>query len=330
MKFRPSFVQKCFVQKCVAYKPVVGAVVGLTALSVVWGGAAYAETDQDRVANVNELSRQAEQLSETILNAQPDLDKKLKLLSQADKKHADDMAALNAASAQIAAYQGTADKVAAAVYMGGRTDGFSAMLVATSPTSLIDNLAVQRAVGTQISGHMQSLRRVNQEAQNIEAASAKSAADAKAAVDAAAAFRADLQNQQAQLRAKLAAVNASYATLLPAQQAMVTPPSAKAVAAVGPIGPIPTVGTGGLLPNSRMLLDYIQATYPGVKSIGGVRADSLPDHPSGRALDIMIGSDMALGDAINADLKSQAGRFGIQYTMWRVAAHFDHVHVTVS
>jgi hypothetical protein len=72
------------------------------------------------------------------------------------------------------------------------------------------------------------------------------------------------------------------------------------------------------------------ANYPGVQSIGGVRADSRPDHPSGRAIDIMIGSDMGLGDAINADIQGKAGEFGVEYTMWRVADHFNHVHVTVS
>ena len=92
---------------------------------------------------------------------------------------------------------------------------------------------------------------------------------------------------------------------------------------------VPTVGMNGLVPNARALADYIMNTYPGVQSIGGVRADSRPDHPSGRALDIMIGSDMGLGDAINADIQSQSGRFGVEYTMWRVANHFNHVHVTV-
>lgn len=91
----------------------------------------------------------------------------------------------------------------------------------------------------------------------------------------------------------------------------------------------PLVGTNGLCPNAWSLLQYISATYPGVQSIGGVRADSRPDHPSGHALDIMIGSDMGLGDAINADVQSQSGRFGVQYTMWRVAGHYNHVHVTV-
>ena len=93
---------------------------------------------------------------------------------------------------------------------------------------------------------------------------------------------------------------------------------------------VPLVGVNGLSPNARSLMQYITATYPGVQSIGGVRADSRPDHPSGHALDIMIGSDMGLGDAINADVQSQSGRFGVQYTMWRVADHFNHVHVTVA
>jgi hypothetical protein len=93
---------------------------------------------------------------------------------------------------------------------------------------------------------------------------------------------------------------------------------------------VPLVGGGGLVPNARSLAQYVMANYPGVQSIGGVRADSRPDHPSGRAIDIMIGSDMGLGDAINADINSQSGRFGVQYTMWRVADHFNHVHVTVS
>lgn len=92
----------------------------------------------------------------------------------------------------------------------------------------------------------------------------------------------------------------------------------------------PQVGMGGLCPNASALAQYISATYPGVQSIGGVRADARPDHPSGHALDIMIGSDMSLGDAINADVQGQTGRFGVKYTMWRVAGHFNHVHVTVA
>jgi len=90
----------------------------------------------------------------------------------------------------------------------------------------------------------------------------------------------------------------------------------------------PLVGGNGLCPNAWALAGYIQSAYPGVQSIGGVRADRLPDHPSGHALDIMVG-DMGLGDAIAADVRSQVGRFGVNYVLWRVPDPYSHVHVTV-
>ena len=314
MKLLPPFMWKS-----VAYKPVVGAVVGLTALSALWAGVAYADPAQDDVASFHELSRQAEQLIETVQAAQLDLDKKLQLQSEADKKHADDLAALDAAQAQLVPRQAAVDHLAAAVYVGGRTEDVYAILTAASPKSLIDKLAIQSVMATTMSDQLKSFRQIEQEAQNIEAASAKSAAEAKAAADAASAVRADVQETQSRLQTQVAVVKTSYAALTPAMQA-----------ALGPGAAIPTVGMGGLVPNARVLAAYIIATYPGVQSIGGVRADWLPDHPSGRALDIMIGSDMGLGDAINADIQSQVGRFGVVYTMWRVANHFDHVHITVS
>ena len=92
----------------------------------------------------------------------------------------------------------------------------------------------------------------------------------------------------------------------------------------------PVVGGNGLSSNAWAIINYIQANYPSVQSIGGVRQDYLPDHPSGRAVDIMIGGNMSLGDVIAADLRSQAGRFNITYCLWRVANHFNHVHWSVA
>ena len=295
------------------------AIAVLTALSAVWGGAAHADPGQDAVAQLNDLTRQAEQLIETVQSAQLDLDKKLQLQSEADKKHADDLALLGVAQAQLDAQQDVVDKFAAAVYTGGSTDSLNAALTAASPAGLIDKLAVQRVMSTQMSEQLASFRRAKQEAETIEAASAESAADAKAASDDAAALRADLQNKQSQLQTQVAEVKVRFGMLTPAEQAV-----------LGPGAAIPTVGMSGLVLNARALAAYIIATYPGVQTIGGVRSDPLPDHPSGHAIDIMIGSDMALGDAINADVQSQAARFGVAYTMWRVANHFNHVHVTVS
>jgi hypothetical protein len=103
--------------------------------------------------------------------------------------------------------------------------------------------------------------------------------------------------------------------------AVVLAPSAQAV---------PIVGGGGLTPNAWALANYIQANYPGVQSIGGVRQDPWPDHPSGRAIDVMVGGNTALGNQIYADIMGNPGRFGISYALWQTSAHFDHIHFTVA
>ncbi|HTY27548.1 MAG TPA: hypothetical protein VMD51_05290 [Mycobacterium sp.] len=314
MKFDPVLARS------VVRRQLAGAVVGLMALGAVCAGTAYADPDTDTLANLTELSRQAQKLTDTIHEAQLDLEKKMQVLSEADKAHADDLAALDAAKAQLAIRQGTVDNVAAAVYMGGPGDSVTALLTAGSPQTLIDKLAFERVVTTQATDEMDNFRQAAELAEAIEASSAKSEADARAAVEAATAARTDLQNKQAELKAKIAA---------DAGQAVLTAMPSSVMEALGYAAPIPTVGMSGLVPNARILVAYIMATYPGVQSIGGVRSDPLPDHPSGHAIDIMIGSDMTLGDTINADVQSQTARFGVKYTMWRVANHFNHVHVTV-
>ena len=300
------------------FHPRSAAIAILAALSVVSAGSAYAEPAADELAKLNELTKQAQQLIENVQAAELDLDKKLQLQSQAEQKHADDVAALDATTVQLAAYQGYVDNAASAFYVGGSTDSVNAMLTARSPQTLIDQLGFQRAIADDISRHMQGFREANRQAQTIAAASAESAAAAQSAAAAAAALRAEVAAKQSEVETQVRLVRATYYALPEAQQAL-----------LGPGGAIPTVGMNGLVPNARTLAAYIISTFPGVQSIGGVRADPLPDHPSGHAIDIMIGSDMALGDAINADVQSQAERFGVSYTMWRVANHFNHVHVTV-
>ena len=97
-----------------------------------------------------------------------------------------------------------------------------------------------------------------------------------------------------------------------------------------PAAAVPIVGGSGLTPSAWALAEYVRATYPGVQSIGGVRAcDAIGDHCRGVALDLMIGADMALGDAIYADLSGNMAAHSIKYCLWRVPSHFNHVHVTV-
>lgn len=92
----------------------------------------------------------------------------------------------------------------------------------------------------------------------------------------------------------------------------------------------PIVGGQGLTPSAWALAQYIEANYPAVQSIGGIRpCDAIGDHCRGVALDIMIGTNMALGDAIYADLSSHMSQHGIRYLIWRQRDHFNHVHSTV-
>lgn len=307
-------------------RTMAGVIAGFAVLTSVWGPVADADPAQDEVAKFSELAQESQQLADAIKSARTDLDGKLAQLSEIDKQHTADLAALQAAETELVPHQDAVNKLAAAIYMGGRADSVNAMLTAESPQSLIDSLDVQRTMAVGMTADLMSFRQVRDEAQALEAASAKSAAETQAAVDAAVALRVDLLRKQSELQRQISSARVRYA-LMPSDQRAVLP--ASVVSALGPIGNIPTVGMGGLVPNARSLAAYIMATYPGVQSIGGVRSDPLPDHPSGHAIDIMIGSDMGLGDAINADVQAHAAEFGVSYTMWRVPAHYNHVHVTV-
>jgi peptidoglycan DL-endopeptidase CwlO len=218
-----------FLAKRVLRRYVVGGIAGIAVFSAVINGTVHADPADDGVAKINELSRQAEQLTESMHSAQLDLGNKLQVQAAAEKKHNDDLAAVDAAKAQLATYQGAVDNFAAAVYMGGRTDGLNAILTAESPQGLIDKMAVQKVMATEMAAQMQSYRRLSDEATKAEAASAKSAADAKTAAEQAAAVRADLQRKQSQLQIQIAIVKSRYQTLTPNQRV--------ALAAPGPVPP---------------------------------------------------------------------------------------------
>jgi len=106
----------------------------------------------------------------------------------------------------------------------------------------------------------------------------------------------------------------------------------------------------GLTPDAIRVHRAICARYPQVTSYGGVRADSLPYHPSGRALDAMI-SNSTVGWQIANWVRANASRLGVSEVIysqriwtiqrssegWRpmsdrgsaTANHYDHVHITV-
>ncbi|AQT78326.1 hypothetical protein B1R94_02350 [Mycolicibacterium litorale] len=107
-----------------------------------------------------------------------------------------------------------------------------------------------------------------------------------------------------------------------------------------------------LTPLAEQLNRIVSAQFPQIAQTGGIggwRAhDPFPDHPSGRALDIMVGNNRALGEQINQFLQANAAQLGIQYTLWQqqtwnpgqgpkpmedrgspTANHMDHVHAYV-
>ena len=112
----------------------------------------------------------------------------------------------------------------------------------------------------------------------------------------------------------------------------------------------------GLKPNAIKVHRAVRATFPQITSIGGVRKDPLPDHPSGRALDLMIpnyksASGKELGQKVALWAKANAKSLGINYVIWNQhiwnierdkegwrymadrggdsANHKNHVHITV-
>ena len=101
----------------------------------------------------------------------------------------------------------------------------------------------------------------------------------------------------------------------------------------------------GLKTNAIRAGRAISLKFPEVQVIGGYRPyDPYPDHPSGRALDVMVGN-LALGDAIKDYLFANNSVFQMQYALWKQAQwntaangspmgdrgnptqnHYDHVH----
>ena len=212
-------------------RPVIGVIAGLTVFGSILAANVQADPADDALAKLNELSRQAEQTTEAMHSAQLDLNNKLAVQQAADAKHAEDVSAVEAAKSKLATFQTSVDKLAAAQYMGGRTDSLDAMLTATSPQGLIDQLSVQRVMAAEMSAQMKSYREIGQQAALAEQASAKSAAEAKTAAEQAAAVRADLQSKQSQLQLQIAVVKSQYTALTPNQR--------EALAAMPPAPPAP-------------------------------------------------------------------------------------------
>ncbi len=132
-----------------------------------------------------------------------------------------------------------------------------------------------------------------------------------------------------------------------------TTPVAPAPAPPGRVGPIdPAFAAAaariGLRGNAIAVYSAVRTQF-GITSIGGYRAGDM-DHGTGHAVDVMVGSNSALGDAVAAYVLANRGAFNVKYIIWKqriwlpelgywrampnrgsaTANHYDHVHISVN
>lgn len=112
-------------------------------------------------------------------------------------------------------------------------------------------------------------------------------------------------------------------------------------------GKLPGYAGGGLVAGSAELRKIIGERF-GIKNIGGYRQDSYGEHPTGRALDVMVYQDKAKGDAVKDFAVDNASAIDLKWAIWQqklwypggrsekmatrangdpTQNHMDHVHI---
>jgi hypothetical protein len=180
------------------------------------------------------------------------------------------------------------------------------------------------------------------------ATAAKAEAEARAAAEAAAAAQAAQAAEAAAAQAAAAAAERpSEAPAAPAPRRGGAAAPGTAATAVARINN----SAGGVRPQTQAAADKVVSNVPGAGGItlGGTRASAADPggHPSGLALDYMVMSNNALGEAIIAYHVAHWNELGVEYLIYKqrmlsspggswvgmenrgspTANHMDHVHV---
>ncbi|MET0765166.1 MAG: hypothetical protein ABWY29_09895 [Blastococcus sp.] len=155
---------------------------------------------------------------------------------------------------------------------------------------------------------------------------------------------------QAEAQARAAAEAAAAAQAAEAAKAAEAAATAAASTVVSVIAKI-TNSAGAVRPQAQAAANAVVSNVPGTSgiSIGGTRASAADPHghPSGLALDYMVGSNAGLGDAIVEYHIAHWDELGVEYIIWQqrmlsspsgswkgmadrgsgTANHMDHPHV---
>lgn len=112
-------------------------------------------------------------------------------------------------------------------------------------------------------------------------------------------------------------------------------------------GKLPGYADGGLVKGTAELRKIISERF-GISNIGGYRQDPYGEHPTGRALDVMVYSDKAKGDAVKDFAVDNASAIDLKWAIWQqklwypggrsekmatrangdpTQNHMDHVHI---
>ncbi|MBU8830827.1 hypothetical protein [Mycolicibacterium goodii] len=216
-------------------------------------------------------------------------------------------------------------------FAGKELGAFGSNLVSTLATGLLDAVGLGGIMGgtymqaaSQVATHFGTALQGQQQMQNLPSGTGTLSTDQLSALYGLGPLGANITPQQ------LAALFSGGAVDLSG-------------VAPGRLTSLPTRlgGESGLQINTINVKRAIEAAFPEITSIGGVRKDALKWHPNGLAIDVMIPGagglndptppeGKALGDRIYQWVMDRKDQFGVDYIMWQEKDHYNHLHINTT
>lgn len=190
----------------------------VTLPSVQAGADPAAISPTEALTKLGELSRQSEQTTEALHNAQIDLEAKQSAQRAAEAALAVEQGALDAANARVAVFRPVVDKLATANYQGARTNRLFALMVSESPQQLLDQMSALDAISHDTRKQVAQFQSATSDVAKAAEAAEQYAETAGAAAEQAKVVSDDLQRRQSDLQAQIAEVMKAFEGLTGAER----------------------------------------------------------------------------------------------------------------